>query len=103
MDRSRKATRNDNEVTLQHRSQQDALLSEELAEENLTQLRTSIDQLRNTSEGFAMLQKRAKVFGECNRIEGETSGRFYARLRNWLEREIPQSKSPLHPPRQTGG
>lgn len=103
MDRSRKATRQTNEVTLQHKSPQDALLSEELAEESLAQLQASIDQLRQTPEGITMLQKRAKAFGECNRIDDETSGQFYARLRNWIEREIPSTKLPLHPPRQTGG
>lgn len=103
MDRTRKATRQGNEVTLQHKSQQDELLSEELAEKKLSQLQTSIDLLRRTSKGLAMLRKRAKILGDCERIEGETSGQFYARLRTWFEREIPSNKSPLHPPRQTGG
>lgn len=103
MDRSRKANREANEVTIQHKSQQDALLFEKLAEDKLAQLEASIDRLRQSSDGIAMLQKRIKNFGECKRIESENSGQFYARLRNWIERDLPQTKSPLHPPRQTGG
>ena len=100
MDRSRKATREGNEVTLQHMSPKEALLIEELVEEKLAQLQASIEQLKQTPEGTAELQRRIKAFGECKRIEGETSGQFYDKLRRWLDREIPQTKSPLHPPRQ---
>ena len=48
MDRSRKATREGNEVTLQHISPKEALLIEELVEEKLAQLQTSIEQLKQT-------------------------------------------------------
>ena len=61
-----------------------------------------VSQLDQTPSGAAELQRRRKLFGECKRIEGETSGQFYARLRHWLDRDIPQTKSPLHAPRQTG-
>ena len=97
MDRSRKATREGNEITLQHKSQQDALLTEEMIEEKLAQLKASIEQLR----GAAVLQQRVKLFGECKRIEGETSGEFYEKLRRWFDRDLPPTKSPRHPPRQT--
>ena len=100
MDRTRKATREGNEITLQHMSSKQALLIEELIEEKLVQLQTSIEQLKETPEGIAELQRRIKAFGECQRIEDETSGQFYDKLRRWLEREIPQTKAPLHPPRQ---
>ena len=100
MDRSRKATREGNEITLQHKSQAEALLIEELIEEKLAQLQASVEQLKETPEGTANLQRRIKAFGECQRIEGETSGQFYDKLRRWLDREIPQTKAPLHPPRQ---
>jgi hypothetical protein len=63
MDHSRKANREDNEITLQSRSRRESMLE-----------------------------------GECKRIEGETSGQFYARLRHWLDRDMPQTKSPLHSP-----
>ena len=99
MDRSRKASRETNEITLQHKSQQDASLTEEMIEEKLAQLQASIEQLRGT----AMFQQRVKIFGECKRTEGETSDQFYEKLRRWLDRDVPQAKSPLHPPRQTGG
>ncbi len=102
MDNSRKANREDNEITLQYKSRQEILLEEELSEDKLTQLLAAISQLDQTPPGAAELQHRRKLFGECKRIEGETSGQFYARLRHWLDREIPQTKSPLHAPRQTG-
>ena len=102
MDSSRKASRKGNEITLQYKSRQQILLDEELAEENLTQLLVCIGQLDQTPSGAAELQRRRKLFGECTRIEGETSGQFYARLHHWLDRDISQTKSPLHAPRQTG-
>jgi hypothetical protein len=102
MDNSRKANRQDNEITLQYKTRQEILLEEELSEDKLTQLLASISQLDQTPAGAAELQRRKNLFGECKRIEGETSGQFYARLHHWLDREIPQTKSPLHVPRQTG-
>ncbi len=96
MDRSRKATREGNEVTLQHMSPKEALLIEDVVEEELAHLQASIEQLKGTAE----LQRRIKAFGECQRTEDETTGQFYDKLRRWLERDIPLTKSPLHPPRQ---
>lgn len=101
MDPSRKANREDTETTLQYQSPQDALLVGELNEQNLTQLLASITELEQTPAGAAELKRRVKLFGECQRIEGESSGSYHARLRHWLDREIPQTKVPLHPPRQT--
>jgi hypothetical protein len=102
MDHTRKANREANEVTLQYKSRRERMLDEELAEDNLTQLLMFISQLYQTPSGSDELQRRRKQFGECNRIEGETSGMFYARLRHWLDRDMPQTKLPLHAPRQTG-
>ena len=102
MDSSRKANREDNEITLQYKSRQETLLDEEHAEDKLKELLESIRQIDQTPLGTAELQRRRKLFGECKRIEGETSGQFYVRLRSWLDREMPPSKSPLHAPRQTG-
>ena len=102
MDHSRKANREDNEKTLQYKTRQDTLREEELAEDKLTQLLVHISQLDQTPPGVDELQRRKKLFGECQRIEGETSVRFYGRLRHWLDRDISQTKSPLHAPRQTG-
>ena len=102
MDNSRKANREGNEKTLQYKSRQETLLDEELSEDKLKELLESMSQFDQTPLGAAELQRRRKLFGECKRIEGETSGQFYARLRHWLDREMPQSKSPLHAPRQTG-
>ena len=102
LDTSRKANREDYEITLQYKSRQEALLVEELAAEKLAQLRTSIEQLTLGSPEANEHQRRIKLFGECNRIEGETSSQFYARLRSWLDRGLPPAKSPLHAPRQSG-
>jgi hypothetical protein len=102
MDRSRKASREDNEITLQYQTQQEILDDEELSEGRLTQLLAFIIQQDQTPIGAAELQRRRKHFGECKRTEGETSAQFYARLHHWLDRKIPQTKLPLHPPRQTG-
>ena len=102
MDASRKATREGNETTLQYQSPQEALLVEGLNEDQLTQLLEFISRLKETPPGAAELERRIKLFGECKRNEGETSGEFYGRLRHWLDRDMPQTKSPLHAPRQTG-
>jgi hypothetical protein len=102
MDSSRKANRAGNEVTLQYKSPQETLLGEELSADKLTHLLAFIGRLEKTPPGAVEIQKRIKHFGECKRIESETSGQFYARLRHWLDRDIPQTKSPLHAPRQTG-
>jgi hypothetical protein len=101
MDISRKANREAQEGTLQYRSRQEALLDEELSEEKLTQLLAFIAHLERTPEGADEIQRRAKLFGECKRSEGETSAEFYAKLRHWLDKSMPKTKSPLHPPRQT--
>ena len=100
MDRTRKATREGNEITLQHISHKEAFLIDELVVEKLAQLQASVEVLKGTPEGAADLQRRVKAFGECQRTSEETSAQFYDKLRRWLELDIPQTKSPLHPPRQ---
>ena len=101
MDPSRKANREDDEITLQYKSWEDANLLERFSDEKLTQLLEFIAHLEQTPVGAADLQRRITLFGECKRIEGETSSQFYGRLRHWLDREVPQTKKPRHPPRQT--
>ena len=102
MDTSRKANRENDEITLQYKSPQEKLLEAELVEEKLKQLLEFIGKLEQTPPGAAELQHRIKLFGECKRTGDETSGQFYGRLRHWLDRETPQTKSPRHAPRQTG-
>lgn len=102
MDISRKANREAQEIILQYKTWRERMFEEELAEENLMQLLVFIRQLDHTPPGGAELQRRTKIFGECQRIKGETSGQFYGRLRHWLDRDIPQTKLPFHAPRQTG-
>lgn len=102
MDRTRKANRKGNEVTLQHQSRDESLRIEQLIEEKLAELQASIERLKQTPAGRAELKRRVKAFGECKRIEDETTGQFYDKLRYWMDRELP-TKSPLHRPRQEGG
>ncbi len=101
MDITRKANREAQELTLHYQSRQESLLGEALIEDKLTKLLAFIDQLKQTPEGIAEIQRRGKLFGACKRCEGETSQEFYAKLHHWLDRDIPQTKSPLHRPRQT--
>jgi hypothetical protein len=101
MDLSRRANREAHEVTLQYQSRQETLSIEELNEFKLTQLLAFISQLQQSPPGAAELQRRTNLFGECKRIEGESSIRFHGRLRHWLDRDLPRTKSPLHAPRQT--
>ena len=101
MDITRKGNREAHEITLQYQSRRESMLDEELTENNLTQLLAFIGHLGQTPPGAAELQRRRKLLGKCERIEGETSGQFYARLRRWLDRDLPETKSPLHAPRQT--
>jgi hypothetical protein len=101
MDRSRKENREGREKTFQYKSRQEALLDAELTEDKLAQLLAFLCELEQTPEGNAELKRRGKMFGECKRSEGETSTDFYAKLHHWLHRDIPQTKLPLHPPRQT--
>ena len=56
MDRTRKANREDDEATLQYRTQNQALHEAELIDEKLTQLQVKIVQLEQTPEGIAELQ-----------------------------------------------
>ena len=103
MDLTRKASREANEITLQYKSRQEITLDEELIEDDLSHLLLFTKRLEETPLGAIELERRRKLFGECNRIDGESSGQFYGRLRQWMERELPQAKAPLHEPRQMGG
>ena len=102
MDRTRKANREDHEVTLQYRTSNENLREAERIEEKLTQLLATVAQLEQTPQGRTELQRRVKLFGECKRLADETSAQYCDKLRVWLERDLPQTKSPLHAPRQTG-
>ena len=101
MDRTRKATREGNEVTLHHRTENDAIRIAEIVAEKLVVLQASIERMKQTPAGTAELARRIKTFGECVRTDEETTTEFYDKLRLWLELTIPQTKLPLHPPRQT--
>lgn len=101
MDRTRKATREGNEVTLHHRTENDAVRIAEIVAEKLVELEASIEQRKQTPAGAAEFARRIKAFGECRRSDEETTTEFYDKLRLWLDLTIPQTKAPLHPPRQT--
>jgi hypothetical protein len=101
LDSSRKANRESHEITRQYQSRQELLDIGELNEDKLRNLLAFISHLEQTPPGATELKKRTTLFGKCKRIEGETSGQFHGRLRHWLDRDIPGTKSPRHPPRQT--
>jgi hypothetical protein len=101
MNPTRNAKREGHELTLQYRTHQETLGIEEVTEEKLAQLHSFIEKLRNTPPGEAEYERRIKLFGSCDRMEGEATSLFYGRLRHWLDREIPQTKAPRHAPRQT--
>ncbi|HEV2972416.1 MAG TPA: hypothetical protein VGY55_20760 [Pirellulales bacterium] len=76
----------DLEATLLFRSRQETLSAEDLIEEKLTHLQMFIDHLKRTPHGWAEVERRIERFGDCERIEGETPGHFYGKLRHWLDR-----------------
>jgi len=82
MDRTRKANREDDEKTLQYRTQNAALQEAELAEEKLTQLQATVVQLEQTPQGLAELQRRTKLFGECKRLADESSAQLLRAVEN---------------------
>jgi hypothetical protein len=95
MDVSRNANREVEALTLQYQSRQVPLLGEELDENKVRQTMVFMSWLEQTPLGTAELQRRIKLFGDCQRIGGETSGHFNARQCHWLERALPKSKSPF--------
>jgi hypothetical protein len=99
---NRKMQRQALDATLLFRVRRETLNVEDLVEEKLSHLQIFIGQLTRTPHGLAEIERRTKRFGDCERIEGETSGQFYGKLRHWLDRDMPQTKSPFNAPRQTG-
>lgn len=79
------------QATLQLKSWQETLSEKDLIEEKLVHLQVFIDHLAHTDQGLAEIERRTRCFGQCKRIDGETSGKFYARLRHWLDRDMPRS------------
>ena len=102
MHRNNRLRRKALNATLQFRSWQATLAAEDLIEEKLVHLQVFIGHLAHTPHGLAEVERRPKCFGDCKRINGETSGQFYGRLRHWLDRDMPQTESPLYALRQTG-
>jgi hypothetical protein len=86
MNPSRRMQREALEITLQYRSRQETLAIEDLIEEKLTNLQMFISHLTRTPHGWAEIERRTKRFGDCKRVEGESSGQFYGKLRHWLDR-----------------
>ena len=101
MDTRRKAKRGIHQITPQHGSQQEPQLVEELNDNRLTKLLAFVSSLERTPLGVAELQRRRRLFGDCTQCEGETSDQFYARLRHWLDRGMPDSEVQLYRSRQT--
>ncbi len=95
MNASPKANRKTDGVALKYRSGRETLPVRALNEDKLRQLLTFMSQLANTPAGAAELERRLTLFGECKRRENETSIQFCARLRHWLDRDLPKKKSPF--------
>jgi hypothetical protein len=89
MDRTRKPNLAGSEVAQQLQSRQADMGIEELREDKLTHLKMFVQSLEKTPAGGKELQQRLELFGECKRVEGESSGQFYGRLRFWLDRSLP--------------
>jgi hypothetical protein len=87
-----KAMRAAHEVTLQYKSRLATMPAEERIEERLAQSLDFIRLMRQTPPGATELRRRGKLFGDCKRLEGEPSGQFCARLRHWLDRDLPSTK-----------
>jgi hypothetical protein len=96
MNPTRVVKREDLEKTQQYTRHQETLLVKDMIDEKLIQLQVFIGQLSRTPQGLAELQRRTRCFGACERITGETSGRFYARLRLWLDKDLHEQESPRH-------
>ena len=77
---------------LQYKSQQQDLLLKDRIEEKLAQLQVFVGQLTATPHGRAELECRTKRFGDCQRIQAETSGQYYSKLRHWLDRDLEPSR-----------
>jgi hypothetical protein len=101
MDITRKARREAQEANLRYINRQQALPDWERVEDKLAQLLTFIADLKPTPEGAAEIRLRVKLFGDCKRRKGETSAEFYPKLRHWLDRDMPRTKSSRHAPRQS--
>lgn len=94
MTTSRKADRDGQEISRQFQRRQERLSREELDDFKLTHLLEFIEQLEQTSVGQTDLRRRTRLFGECVRLEGESTAQFHGRLRFWLDRNLPQTESP---------
>ena len=74
MDTTRKAHHQAQELTLQYRSRQEALLDDELIEDKLGQLLTFIGHLKRTTDGAAEIRRRVKLFGKCKEAKARLRG-----------------------------
>ena len=93
MDLRRKTTPEQNEPAISARSQADTRPVDEINDEKLTKLLTFLSSLQRTPPGAAEVERRTQLYGECKRSESESSAQFYARLRHWLDRDLPQPQS----------
>jgi len=57
-------------------------------DEKLEQLQAFVQQMSQTVQGKADLQRRTQTFGPCRVREGETTREFYGRLRRWLDADV---------------
>ena len=93
MDLRRKNMPEKNAPATPTRSQPETRHSDDVNDEKLTKLLAFLSSLQRTPPGAAEVERRTQLFGECRRSENETSAQYYARLRHWLDRDLPQVHS----------
>lgn len=94
MDRNRKAGREGDEITFRYRSRNEDLLDEELIEGRMTQLVAVIAEMQHAAVGSVRLERRSRWCGACERVADDSTVEFYAKLRPWIESDLPRSKLP---------
>src|SRR4051794_4971897 len=93
MDMTRKAHREAQDAIRRYGDRQKGLLDWQVADEKLAQLLAFIGQLERTPAGSIELESRIERFGGCNRNDGESAAEYYSKLRHWLDRDLPRTKS----------
>lgn len=102
MEKSQKPEPDDGGAIFEYETRPKELHHQDLTEEKLAQLLEFIGELQQHPEGAAELKLRINRYGKCDRMEGETTAQFYGRLRSWLDKDLPLTKSSRHAPSENG-
>jgi hypothetical protein len=88
MNPTRRSKLDDLETIQRMQARYETLSTEAQIQEKLGHLRAFVDQLAQTPHGKADLACRTRAFGPCVRAPGESSRRYYGRLRRWLDTDL---------------